>query len=159
MNDSELWFTLAIYIAGLALLVAEVFIPSGGLILLCAISCITYSLYELFTNDHEVIGSVLIPFTLLFGVVLLRWAIRKISSTADLGEATATGARVEEARALVGTRGTVVTPLHPAGSAEFDGKRYPVVSQGGFVEAGEAVEIAQVSGNRIVVRSVEAPHL
>jgi membrane-bound serine protease (ClpP class) len=51
-----------------------------------------------------------------------------------------------------GKTGTAVSPLRPAGIAEFDGARLDVVSDGGFVDAGSAVEVTRVDGNRIVVR-------
>ncbi|MCL4697026.1 MAG: hypothetical protein KJ023_08250, partial [Burkholderiaceae bacterium] len=40
----------------------------------------------------------------------------------------------------------------PAGVADLDGERVDVVSDGEFIEAGEAIEVTRVDGNRIVVR-------
>jgi len=51
----------------------------------------------------------------------------------------------------VGDRGTVVTPLRPAGKAEIHGMLYDVVSEGMFVEKGDEVTVSFVSGNRVVV--------
>jgi membrane-bound serine protease (ClpP class) len=48
--------------------------------------------------------------------------------------------------------GTAISPLRPAGIAEFDGTRVDVVSDGDFVEAGSTIEVTRVDGNRIVVR-------
>jgi len=48
--------------------------------------------------------------------------------------------------------GTTVSPLRPAGIAQIDGTRVDVVSDGGFIEAGVAIEVTRVDGNRIVVR-------
>jgi membrane-bound serine protease (ClpP class) len=48
--------------------------------------------------------------------------------------------------------GTAISPLRPAGIAEFDGVRVDVVSDGDFVDAGSTVEVTRVDGNRIVVR-------
>ncbi|HUT32616.1 MAG TPA: NfeD family protein [Planctomycetota bacterium] len=53
---------------------------------------------------------------------------------------------------LVGKRGTARTTLRPAGQAEFDGEPLDVVTEGDFIAAGEPVEVAEVHGNRIVVR-------
>lgn len=62
----------------------------------------------------------------------------------------------------LGRTGTVLSPLRPAGIAEFDGARVDVVSEGGFVEVGTSVDVIRVDGNRIVVRPVlprqEPPH-
>jgi membrane-bound serine protease (ClpP class) len=48
--------------------------------------------------------------------------------------------------------GTALSPLRPAGIAEIDGTRVDVVSDGGFIDAGAAIEVTRVDGNRIVVR-------
>lgn len=53
--------------------------------------------------------------------------------------------------------GTAVSPLRPAGIAEIDGIRIDVVSDGGFIEPGAAIEVTRVDGNRIVVRRA-SPH-
>lgn len=49
-------------------------------------------------------------------------------------------------------RGTALSPLRPAGIAEIDGARVDVVSEGGFIEAGAAIEVTRAEGYRIVVR-------
>lgn len=63
----------------------------------------------------------------------------------------------ESDRRLLERIGTSVSPLRPAGIAEIDGARVDVVSDGGFIEAGVAVEVTRVDGNRIVVRRA-SPH-
>jgi membrane-bound serine protease (ClpP class) len=54
--------------------------------------------------------------------------------------------------AWLGKRGTAASRLRPAGIAHFEGERVDVVSEGEFIEAGEAIEVSRVDGNRIVVR-------
>ncbi len=51
-----------------------------------------------------------------------------------------------------GKRGRSVSPLRPAGIAEFDGQRVDVVSDGDFLDPDEPIEVVRVEGNRIVVR-------
>jgi membrane-bound serine protease (ClpP class) len=58
----------------------------------------------------------------------------------------------ESDRRWLGQTGTALSPLRPAGIAEFDGVRVDVVSDGGFVDAGNPIEVTRVDGNRIVVR-------
>lgn len=56
---------------------------------------------------------------------------------------------------FLGQRGVTVTLLRPSGTAEFEGVRLPVVSDGEFVPPGTAVQVVTVQGNRIVVRPEE----
>ena len=55
-------------------------------------------------------------------------------------------------RRLVGRKGTALSPLRPAGIAEIEETRFDVVSEGVFIDAGSAIDVTRVDGNRIVVR-------
>ena len=55
-------------------------------------------------------------------------------------------------RQWLGRTGTALSPLRPSGVADLDGHRVDVVSDGAFIEAGAAVEVIRVEGNRVVVR-------
>lgn len=67
---------------------------------------------------------------------------------ADLGYVSAP----DSDRRWLGRTGTAISPLRPAGIADIDGTRVDVVSDGGFIDAGAAIEVTRVDGNRIVVR-------
>ncbi|MEI8351280.1 MAG: NfeD family protein [bacterium] len=51
----------------------------------------------------------------------------------------------------VGQQGITETRLNPAGAARFGTERLNVVARGDFINAGEAVMIAETHGNRIIV--------
>jgi len=57
--------------------------------------------------------------------------------------------------ALVGRTGTAATVLRPTGAMEIDGQRIDVVTEGEFVEAGTAVRVLYVQGNRVVVAAAD----
>ena len=50
-----------------------------------------------------------------------------------------------------GKTGKACTTLRPAGIAEIDGVRLNVVTEGDYIDAGTAVKVISVEGNRIVV--------
>ena len=52
----------------------------------------------------------------------------------------------------VGRYGTAITQLRPAGTADFDGERLDVVTEGGFVKSGSRIKVIAVEGTRIIVR-------
>ncbi len=62
---------------------------------------------------------------------------------------------MEDLEYLVGKEGTAVTVLRPAGTADFDGVRLDVVTDGEFLEKGEGVQIVMVQGRRIVVKAIK----
>jgi len=53
----------------------------------------------------------------------------------------------------IGERCQTVSPLRPAGKVQLGDRLLDVVSEGGWVDAGQAVEVVQVEGNRVVVRA------
>jgi membrane-bound serine protease (ClpP class) len=58
----------------------------------------------------------------------------------------------ESDRRWLGQRGSAASTLRPSGIAHFDHERVDVVTEGEFIEAGDAIEVIRVEGNRIVVR-------
>lgn len=59
----------------------------------------------------------------------------------------------EDLKYFLGKEGTAVTILRPAGTANFDGVKVDVVTEGDFVAKGAQVKVIKVEGRRIVVRS------
>jgi membrane-bound serine protease (ClpP class) len=56
----------------------------------------------------------------------------------------------------VGAQGRTLTPLRPSGSAQFADERVDVVTDGTYVDAGEAVCVVEISGSRVVVARIAA---
>jgi membrane-bound serine protease (ClpP class) len=56
---------------------------------------------------------------------------------------------------LMGKSGIAHTMLRPSGTAEIEGQRYDVVSEGPVIPKDAPIEVVRVEGNRIVVAQVE----
>ncbi len=56
---------------------------------------------------------------------------------------------------LLHKRGTTLTPLTPAGKAQFGDEMVDVVSDGEFISRDTAVYVLEVSGNRVVVKGLD----
>ena len=147
----DVFWALLLYLLGLGLCFVELFIPSGGIIGIAAALCLGYAIWEMFSVNPWV-ASLAIAFTLVYVVVLVRWGFRRFRHDVSLADGVATGDDVKEAESLVGCTGAAVTPLRPAGVARIGGRRFDVVTQGGFIEVGGAVEVIKADGNRILVR-------
>lgn len=52
----------------------------------------------------------------------------------------------------LGRQGIALTQLRPAGTADFEGERMDVVTEGGYIKAGTPVKVIAVEGVRIIVR-------
>lgn len=147
---------------GLLLIVAEVLVPSfgvlGGAATLCILGAIgwAYSLDTALGTQLLVSAAVLVPVVLVFGL--------KLFPRSPLGRRfTATGYSFEDGRgvdrrddALLGARGVATAACRPAGIALLAGRRVDVVSRGEMIDAGEEVVVVEVSGNRVVVARAAA---
>jgi membrane-bound ClpP family serine protease len=59
---------------------------------------------------------------------------------------------VEDLSYFIGSEGIALTVLRPSGTADFNGVRLDVVSEGEFIQKGAAVIIDKIEGHRIVVK-------
>jgi membrane-bound serine protease (ClpP class) len=88
----------------------------------------------------------------LFGALPRLPVGRRLVLARDMPAAGGYASAPEADRQWLGRAGRALSPLRPAGIADIDGARIDVVSDGGFIEAGEPIEVTRVDGNRIVVR-------
>lgn len=56
---------------------------------------------------------------------------------------------------LLGKIGKTLTPLRPSGTMVLSSERIDIVSEGGYIDANQHVEIIKVEGSRIVVRQTD----
>jgi len=61
--------------------------------------------------------------------------------------------RDESLHRLIGRRGRAMTPLRPAGSVDFDGRRLDGISEGQYIDGGTLVSAVRVRGRFLVVRA------
>lgn len=148
---------ILLFAAGLVLIVAEVFIPSMGLLGLAAALCIIGSIGTAFYQDSSagikmlIASAVLVPIVMTFGIKLFPstpMGKKLMAKGYSFEDGTAVDRRDE---GLTGKNGIVEAPLRPAGIARIGDRRVDVVSRGELIERGESVIVVEVSGNRVVV--------
>jgi len=159
------WLALAVflYLVCAILLVAEVFVPSGGLLTICAIACVAGGGY-IFFRESTTFGIVGIGIAVIMVPVVLVTAYKAFPHTRfgrgvvlarpnrPQGDAIADSGKL---KGLVGTRGTVLTPLRPVGMCDFSGRRVECVAESEYVEGGTTVEVLAVESTQVIVRTVE----
>ncbi|MFH1740772.1 MAG: NfeD family protein [bacterium] len=60
----------------------------------------------------------------------------------------------DDLRGFIGAKGVAYTTLRPAGMAMFGTRKVDVVSEGGFIQCSESIEVVRIEGRRIVVKPV-----
>ena len=157
-----LWPILLLLLA-LALVFAEVFFPSFGMLGTGAVLVLLVAIFMAFQVGPtegafflvgalgSVLGSIFVAYRLLpltpFGK---KFFLMGHNPTAE--ERRAVDRRIAR---LVGKEGRASSLLRPAGIAEIDGERVDVVSNGEPIPAGARVRVVQVDGNRVVVSQIQ----
>ena len=156
LMDPIAWAIVLILI-GCALVVLEVFIPSGGLISFLALLALLGGLFMAFRQDAAT-GLGFLVFTMIavptvVGLAFKYWP-RTPMGKAFLGELARDGDLIPEdpRRVLVGRVGIAKSKMLPSGAIQIDGRTIDAISQGVAVEPGQAVLVVEVKGNRVMVR-------
>jgi len=165
------WEEMLLALAGLALLIAEVFIIpgfgiAGALGITALLSALVLSMTGAGDSAAVIVGTVwrvviALLVALAAGIALLRFLprlpfARRLVLTSDLGSGPAHGSAPLTDQRWLGKRGRARSVLRPAGIADFDNERVDVVSDGSLIEPGTLIEVTHVDGNRIVVREIAA---
>jgi len=146
---------LALLIAGVALLLAEVFLP-GMVAGVLGVVCLLGAAVVGFAEFSPKIGSLILMAELLAGTILTILWMRYFPKTPFgkkyiLDPSTASHApnQVEQ---WMGCDGVALTDLRPAGSARLDGEKVDVITTGEHLEAGTRVRVVRIDGPSIFVR-------
>ena len=153
---SEWTVPLIFQFAGLIVIMAEVLLPSGGILTIIALGLLGYSIYLVFTGISfdagvmiVVADAILLPIIAFIGFRVL--ARSSLSLQSSLKRSDGVVSYDETLSELVGKEGVALTNLRPSGTVKVDKQRIDVVSRGDFIEKGETVKVLKVEGSRIVV--------
>jgi membrane-bound serine protease (ClpP class) len=164
--DPLIWAALLMFL-GLALVLLEIFVPSGGVLGFLSIGTILASIVIAFYQRGAEVGfiflliaAVAVPTTLVFG---FRWwphtpMGKRLLLDAPTAEEVLPDTPIKRLRELVGKTGLAKTVMLPAGAIEVDGQTIDAISAGMPIEVGQHVRIVDVRGNRVVVQPADAPH-
>jgi membrane-bound ClpP family serine protease len=138
---------------GVALLIAEVLLPSHGLLGVGAAGCILVAIFvAMRQNAWAGLGLLLVVASLS----PLAWmAFVKIWPRTPIGRRIILPPVAHETQSppvCVGQAGVTMSELRPIGVCEFDGVRVEAHSEHGIVPPGTAVKVVALVNNRPMVR-------
>lgn len=161
---------LAFLFAGLLLIFAELFVPSGGIIALMCACCFLISGYYAYQSWYVTaplywwiyLGGVIIlipsaiigAFQILARTSLGNRMLSPIPTREEVTPYLEEQARLEK---LIGQYGEALNLMTPGGMVLVNGERLHATSEGLLIESGSRVEVVAVRGNRIVVRLDSSP--
>ncbi len=161
--DWWLVFAIFLYLACAALIIAEVFVPSGGLISILALACLIGGVVIFFQHSSIagwiglITALIMIPSALVLAYkVFPRTKFGKNVILApperQQGDAIPDASEIKE---MLGAVGTVLTPLRPVGMCDFSGQRVECVAESGYVDKGKRVKVIDVESTQLTVRIIE----
>lgn len=161
---------LAVLLLALAavLIVAEVFLPSAGLLaagMAISLAAAFYCAWMAWWPDNATLFFGFIAFALVFlpGVTIgaLAWLPRTRFGKRIFLEAPTEAEVVPFAReqeilnSFVGRQAKTITPLNPGGMISIDRERIHAFSEGGVIDRDTPVEILKAVGTRVLVREIQ----
>ena len=161
--DWWLIFAVFLYFACAVLIIAEVFVPSGGLISICALACLVGGIAIFFHHSLIAgwigigIAAIMIPVVLIFAYKIFPKTIFAKSVTLTpperrQGDAVPDRDKLKD---LLGAEGVVLITLRPVGMCDFTGHRVECVAESGYVDKGKKIKVIHVEGTQLTVRVIE----
>jgi membrane-bound ClpP family serine protease len=159
---SPLVIAVILLALGLAIVVLELFVPSGGILAIVAAAAILGSIVAALMHADRTLGMTfaLVEVAVVIGglVLIVKWW-----PNSSIGRRIAPELPREDEvlpdnaslRQLVGKLGRAKSMMLPSGAVEVEGRTVNAISEGMAIDAGETVKVIEVRGNRIVVRKVE----
>lgn len=159
------WLFLAIFlfVVCAVLLVFEIFVPSFGLLTLCALAAVAGGV-SLFFKYGTVAGwigvgisAVIIP--VVWVVVYRIFPNTRFGRSVTLGKPDREKGDAipdsDKLAALLDKVGVVSTPLRPVGMCDFSGDRVECLAETGYIEKDSKVRVIDVEGMQLTVRKIE----
>jgi membrane-bound ClpP family serine protease len=143
MNDPVI-IAILFVIASIGLLIADLFLPTGGILIVLSLICAGSSI--LFAFRHSYDFGIWLMIGELALVPVFAWLFVKIWPLTPLGrrmiiEPAPAEAFTWETRHLVGREGKTLCEMLPTGDIEIDGRRWEATSRSGLIAPGTKVRV------------------
>ncbi len=152
---TPLVLAMLLFAGGVVLLVAELLLPTHGLLGVLGLVAIFASAVSLMWVNQwlgiGVLSALVLTSPFWFMAALRLWPHTPVGKRLVLHATTSTPTS-EGAQLSVGQTGTAMTEMRPMGECEFGSVRTQAVSQLGIIPAGTTVKIVSLDGEKPVVR-------
>ncbi len=153
--SNSIIIAIILQLIGCVIILAEVIIPSAGILALLSIGCFGYSLYLVFSFSTTV-GTIFVAVDTILIPVMIKVAFKFLANSPatlkkELSSKDGFTSQSSEYIEYLGKEGVVTSDLRPAGTALIDGKKIDVVSRGEYIEKSTEIVVIEVTGNQILV--------
>jgi membrane-bound ClpP family serine protease len=162
----NLTIAYALIALGLLLLVAELFLPTGGILAVLSIGALIVGIAMTFNYDPSTgmftLIAVFVAIPILAALAFHYWpktplGRRMMLSGPQEDDALANMPVNLDLEQLRGRYGRTLSTLRPSGITDFDGRRVDTISEGAMIEPGQWVRCIDVKAGHVIVRQVDGP--
>lgn len=154
--------SIVLFAVGMIFLLIELFMPGfgifGGLGIAALVLCIVFQAHSVAEGLilFLIIAAIVMLLALIAARSLKRGWLYRSSLVLKAAEEKEAGyvARDDYSR-FAGKSGVSLTPLRPAGTAEIDGEKADVVTEGDYIPKGARILVLKTVGGRIIVKQME----
>lgn len=161
--DFWLVFAVFLFLISAALIIAEVFIPSGGILAIFAFFSLAGGIVIFFRHSTVagitglIIAVIMIPVVLVLAYKMMprtRFGKIVLLTPPEDGRGKAIPDR-EKLNATIGQTGVVLSDLRPVGMVNFLGNRIECVAETGYIQKDVKVKVVKVEASQVTVRKIE----
>lgn len=154
--DATAWIII-LFALGIVLFVAEMFLPSHGLLGILAAAALVGGVVACFSvNQYAGLAAVLavaVAIPVGGGLMLKYWPKTPVGRRMTL---QAVESRLQPPLIRLGAEGVAISELRPMGMCQFGGERVEVRSDLGMIPPGTRVRVVNIDAGRLIVRTVDA---
>ena len=151
---------ITLLVLGVILLFLEIIVPGG---ILGTVGVILLATGVFMVADSTAQGIAYVCSMLLVLGILIALSFRlpttnrlwkRLSLTTTQTKSDGYVAPNQDLECFLGCEGIALSQLRPAGTADFNGNRIDVVTEGGFIAKEARIRVIEVEGTRVVVREI-----
>lgn len=153
--------------AGVLLVTLDIFLPSGGTLMMLAILCGIGAI--LFGFRHSSMAGMSVALIALALVPAFLWCFVRFWPKTPLGRSIliglpekesftwSDGSTLKDIKQLIGRTGRAESGLFPSGVVLIENHRFEAISDSQGIEAGTPVRVVRIDMGRVVVTASESP--
>jgi len=146
---------ITLYIIGLIAITVELFIP-GAIVGICGTGCVIASIIFAYLHVSNLLGHILLGIGICFiPVFFITWYKLLTKTFAVKASEKGFASSTDKSDDLLSSEGVAITTLRPSGTANINGHKVDVVSEGEMILKDTKIKVTDVKGNRIVVKPVK----
>jgi len=146
---------ITLYIIGLVAITIELFIP-GAIVGICGAGCVIASIIFAYLHVSNLLGHILLGIGICFiPIFFITWYKLLTKTFAVKASEKGFASSRDKTDDLLSAEGVAITTLRPSGTANINGHKVDVISEGEMIFKNTKIKVTDVKGNRVVVRPVK----